>query len=122
MQCSKKRTEEIKEGTLGIIPYPSIESLQEFDSNGIDEQQYCYYACKAEKIKKKMDQAIKAFHEKDEYYWDLTQYDEFYAEYIEHNDKFQRQLERIRDILCALVFSLLVKRTPQGLVMRGNCQ
>ena len=64
----EEKTKETKEGTLGITPYPSTESLQEFDSDEIDEQQYWYYAYKAEKIKKKMDQAMKAFHEKDEYY------------------------------------------------------
>ena len=96
-----KETLRTTEEILGITPYPSSESLQEFDSGEIDEQQYWYYAYKAEKIKKKLDQAIKAFHEKDEYYWDVTQYDEFYAEYSEHNERLQRQLERIGDILSA---------------------
>ena len=50
---------------LGITPYPSSESLHEFGSEEIDLGEYWYYAVKAEQVKIKMDQATKAFHERD---------------------------------------------------------
>ena len=73
-----KRIEEIlrvKDEAPSLIPYPSSESLREFESDEIDFEQYWYYAMKAEQIKKKMDQATKAFHERDEYYRDPNLYD-----------------------------------------------
>ena len=42
-----KETLRTTEEVLGITPYPSSESLQEFDSEEINEQQYWYYAYKA---------------------------------------------------------------------------
>ena len=45
-----------------------------FESDEIDFEQYWYYAVKAEGIKKKMDQATKAFHERDEHYKDSMSY------------------------------------------------
>ena len=77
-----KRIEKIlkvKDEALSLLSYPSSESLQEFESDEIDFGQYWYYAIKAEQIKKKMDQAKKAFHERDEYYRDPKLYDSFYA-------------------------------------------
>ena len=75
-----KRIEEILK-VKGEVPsltlYPSLEILQEFESDEIDLGQYWYYAIKAEEIKKKMDQATKAFHKKDEYYRDPKLYDSF---------------------------------------------
>ena len=68
-----KRIEEIlkvKGEVPSLTSYPSLETLWEFESDEIDFGQYWYYAIKAEQIKKKMDQATKAFHEKDEYYRD----------------------------------------------------
>ena len=66
-----KRIEEIlkvKDEAPSLTSYPSSESLQEFESDKIDFEQYWYYVMKVEQIKKKMDQATKAFHERDEYY------------------------------------------------------
>ena len=60
-----KRIEEIlrvKDEAPSLISYPYSESLQEFESDEIDLGQYWYYVIKAEQIKKKMDQATKAFH------------------------------------------------------------
>ena len=65
-----KRIEEvlkIKDETLSLISYPSSDSLQEFESDEIDFGWYWYYAIKAEQIKKKVDQATRTFHERDEY-------------------------------------------------------
>ena len=85
-----KRIEEIlrvKDEAPILISYPSSESLQEFESDEINFEQNWYYAMKAEQIKKKMDQATKAFHERDEYYRDPKLYDSFYAEYTKHVGK-----------------------------------
>ena len=87
-------------GTLGaaeLVPvnltsYPSSESLPDFDIEEIDTQHYWYYAIKAERIKKKMDQATKAFSERDKVCQDLAHYDQAYAEYEQHNEKFHQQL------------------------------
>ena len=98
----EKATEEIpkaKDHVVGLTSYPSSESLHEFELKEIDSGQYWYYAVKAEQIKKKMDQATKAFHTKDEYYRDPKLYDSFYAEYARHIEKFQKQLESINEIL-----------------------
>ena len=65
----------------------------------IDFGQYWYYAIKAEQIKKKMDQVIKAFHEKDDYYRDPKLYDSFYAEYTKYIKKLHQQLQTINEIL-----------------------
>ena len=48
-----------------ILP---LRASREFESDEIDYGQYWYYAVKAEQIKKKMDQATKPFHERDEYH------------------------------------------------------
>ena len=84
---------------LGLMSYPSSESLHEFGSEEIDLGQYWYYAVKAEQVKKKMDQATKAFHMRDDYYRDPKLYDSFYAEYTKHIEKLQWQLESINKIL-----------------------
>ena len=97
-----KRIEEIlkvKDEAPSLTSYPSSESLQEFESDEIDFEQYWYYAIKAEQIKKKMDQATKAFHERDEYYRDPKLYDSFYAEYTKHVERLQHQLRTIDEIL-----------------------
>ena len=99
---SNKRIENIlktKDEVLGLTPYPSLESLCEFESEEIDLGQYWYYAVKAEQIKKKMDQATKAFHEKDDYCRDPKLYDSFYAEYTRHIEKLHQQLQAINEIL-----------------------
>ena len=93
-----KRIEEIlrvKDEALSLISYPSSESLQEFESDEIDFEQYWYYAAKTEQIKKKMNQATKAFHEWDEYYRDPKLYDSFYAEYTKHVERLHQQLKTV---------------------------
>ena len=96
-----KEVLENKDEAPSLIPYPSLESLQEFESDEIDSEQYWYYAIKAEKIKKKMDQATKAFHDRDEYHKDLKLYDSFYAEYTKQVEVLQHQLKAITEILSA---------------------
>ena len=64
-----------------LTSYPSSDSLQDFDSEEINTQHYWYYAIKAERIKKKMDQATKVFSERDKSCQDLAQYDQAYTEY-----------------------------------------
>ena len=71
----------------------------EFGSEEIDLGQYWYYAVKAEQIKKKMDQATKAFHEEDDYYRDPELYDNFYPEYTSHIERLHQQLKAINEIL-----------------------
>ena len=83
------------------ISYPSSESLQEFESDEIDFEQYWYYAIKAEQIKKKMEQATKAFHERDEYHKDPKLYDSLHAEYTKQVEGLQHQLKAITEILGA---------------------
>ena len=97
-----KRIEEllrIKDEAPSLISYPSSESLQEFESNEIDFGQYWYYAIKAEQIKKKVDQATRAFLERDEYYKDSKLYDSFYAEYTKHVERLHQQLKTVDEIL-----------------------
>ena len=97
-----KRIEEIlkvKDEAPSLMSYPSSESLQEFESDEIDFGQYWYYAAKAEHIKKKMDQATKAFHKQDEYYRDPKLYDSFYAEYTKHIERLHEQLKTVDEIL-----------------------
>ena len=97
-----KRIEEIlkvKGEVSSLTPYPSSESLQEFESDEIGFGQYWYYAIKAEQIKKKMDQATKAFHERDEYYRDPKIYNSFYAEYTKHIEGLHQQLKTVDEIL-----------------------
>ena len=97
-----KRIEDIlkiKDEVPGLTPYPSSESLHEFESDEIDLGQYWYYAIKAKQIKKKMDQATKAFHERDDHYRDPKLYDSFYAEYTKHIEKLHQQLRAINEIL-----------------------
>ena len=91
----------IKDEAPSLISYPSSESLQEFESDEINAEQYWYYAVKAEQIKKKMDQATRAFHERDEYHKDPKLYDSFYAEYTKQVERFQHQLKVITEILSA---------------------
>ena len=91
----------IKDEAPSLISYPSSESLQEFESGEIDFEQYWYYAVKAEQIKKKMDQATKAFHERDEYHKDPKLYDSLYAEYTKQVEGLQHQLKAVTGILSA---------------------
>ena len=42
-----------------------------------------------------MDQATRAFHERDEYYKDSKLYDSFYAEYTKHVEKLHQQLKTV---------------------------
>ena len=46
-----------------------------------------------------MDQATKAFHEKDDYYRNPKIYDSFDAEYTKHIEKLHQQLKAINEIL-----------------------
>ena len=46
-----------------------------------------------------MDQATKAFHERDEYYRDSKLYDSFYAEYTKHVKRLHQQLKTVDEIL-----------------------
>ena len=97
-----KRIEEvlkIKDEALSLISYPSSESLQEFESGEINFERYWYYAVKAEQIKKKMDQATRAFHERDEYYRDPKLYDSLYAKYTKQVEGLHHQLKAITGIL-----------------------
>ena len=96
-----KEVLENKDEAPSLISYPSSESLQEFESDEIDFEQYWYYAIKAEQIKKKMDQAIKAFHDRDEYHKDPKLYDSLYAEYTKQVEGLQHQLKAITEILSA---------------------
>ena len=93
-----EKISKVEDDVVGLTPYPSSESLREFGLEEIDLGQYWYYAVKPEQIKKKMDQATKAFHEKDDYYQDSKLYDSFYAEYTKHIEKLQKQLESINEI------------------------
>ena len=70
----------VKDEASSLISYPSSESLQEFESDEINAEQYWYYAVKTEQIKRKMDQATRTFHERDEYHKDPKLYDSLYAE------------------------------------------
>ena len=93
---SNKRIEDIlktRDEVLGLTPYPSSESLLEFGSEEIDLGQI------KKQIKKKMDQATKAFHEKDDYYRNPKLYDSFYAEYTSHIEWLHQQLKAINEIL-----------------------
>ena len=82
-----------------LTSYPSSESLQDLDFEEIDTQHYWYYVVKAERIKRKMDQAAKAFSERDKNCHDLAQYDQACAEYKQHNEKLHHQLVVIKDML-----------------------
>ena len=97
-----KRIEEIlkvKDEAPSLTSYPSSETLQEFESDEIDFERYWYYAVKAEQIKKEMDQATKAFHERHEYYRDSKLYDSFYAEYTKHVERLHQQFKTVDEIL-----------------------
>ena len=97
-----KRIEEvlkIKDEASSLISYPSSESVQKFKSDEIDFEQYWYYAVKAEQIRKKMDQATIAFHERDEYYRDPKLYDSLYAEYTKQVEGLHHQLRAVDRIL-----------------------
>ena len=99
-----KRIKEVlktKDEAPSLISYPSSESLQELESDEIDFEQYWYYAVKAEQIKKKMDQATRAFHERDEYHKDPKLYDSLYAEYTKQVEGLQHQLKAVTEILSA---------------------
>ena len=96
-----KEVLKIKDEAPNFISYPSSESLQEFESDEIDFEQYWYYAIKAEQIKKKMDQATRAFHERDEYHKDPKLYDSLYAEYTKQVEGLQHQLKAVNGILSA---------------------
>ena len=46
-----------------------------------------------------MDQATKAFHERDEYYRDSKLYVNFYAEYTKDVERLHQQLKTVDEIL-----------------------
>ena len=46
-----------------------------------------------------MDQATRAFHERDECYKDSKLYDSFYAEYTKHVKRLHQQLKTVDGIL-----------------------
>ena len=46
-----------------------------------------------------MDQATRAFHERDEYYKDSKLYDSLYAEYTKHVEGLHQQLKAVDGIL-----------------------
>ena len=94
-----KEVLKIKDEAPSLMSYPSSESLQEFESDEIDFKQYWYYAVKAKQIKQKMDQATRAFHERDEYYKDPKLYDSLYAEYAKQVEGLQHQLKAITEIM-----------------------
>ena len=89
----------IQDEPPSLISYPSSESLQKLESGEIDFEQYWYYAIKADRIKKKMDQATRAFHERDECYRDPKLYDNLYAEYTKQVEGLQHQLKAVTEIL-----------------------
>ena len=88
-----------KMAPVRLTSYPSSESLQDLDFEEIDTQHYWYYVIKAERKKKKMDQAAKAFTERGKSCHDLAQYDQAYAVYKQHNEKLHHQLVIIKDML-----------------------
>ena len=94
-----KEVLKIKDEAPSLISYPSSESLQKLESDEIDFEQYWYYAIKADRIKKKMDQATRAFHERDECYRDPKLYDSLYAEYTKQVEGLQHQLKAVTEIL-----------------------
>ena len=94
-----KEVLKIKDEAPSLISYPSSESLQEFESDEIDFEQYWYYTVKADQIKKKMDQATRAFHERDECYRDPKLYGSLYAEYTKQVEGLQHQLRVVTKIL-----------------------
>ena len=94
-----KEVLKIKDEAPSLISYPSSESLQKLESDEIDFEQYWYYAIKADRIKKKMDQAKRAFHERDECYRDPKLYDSLYAEYTKQVEGLQHQLKAVTEIL-----------------------
>ena len=94
-----KEVLKIKDEAPSVISYPSSESLQKLESDEIDFEQYWYYAIKADRIKKKMDQATRAFHERDECYRDPKLYDSLYAEYTKQVEGLQHQLKAVTEIL-----------------------
>ena len=49
-----KKVLKAKDEAPSLVSYPSSESLQEFESDEINAEQYWYYTVKAEQIKKKM--------------------------------------------------------------------
>ena len=59
-----KEVLKIKDEAPSLISYPSSESLQEFESDEIDFEQYWYYAVKAEQIKKENGSNSKSFPRK----------------------------------------------------------
>ena len=46
-----------------------------------------------------MDQATRAFNERDKYYRDSKLYDSFYAEYTKHVERLHQQLKTVDEIL-----------------------
>ena len=94
-----KKVLKIKDEAPSLISYPSSESLQKLESDEIDFEQYWYYAIKADRIKKKMDQTTRAFHERDECYRDPKLYDSLYAEYTKQVEGLQHQLKAVTEIL-----------------------
>ena len=52
-----------------------------------------------------MDQATKAFHEKDEYYRDPKLNDRFYAEYTRHIERLHQQLKIVLYICYGKLYS-----------------
>ena len=96
-----KEVLKIKDEAPSLISYPSSEILQEFKSDEIDFEQYWHYAVKADRIKKKMDQATKAFHDRDEYHKDPELYDSLFAEYTKQVEGLQHQLKAVTEILNA---------------------
>ena len=94
-----KEVLKIKDEAPSLISYPSSESLQKLESDEIDFEQYWYYAIKADRIKRKMDQATRAFHERDECYRDPKLYDSLYAEYTKQVEGLQHQLKAVTEIL-----------------------
>ena len=96
-----KEVLKVKDEASCPISYPSSESLQEFESDEINFEQYWYYAVKTDQIKKKMDQATRAFHDRDECYRDPKLYDSLYAEYTNQVEGLQHQLKAVTEILNA---------------------
>ena len=47
-----------------------------------------------------MDQATKAFHERDEYYKDSKLSDSLYTKYTKHVEGLHQQLKAVDEILC----------------------
>ena len=97
-----KEVLKIKDEAPSLISYPSSESLQEFESDEIDFEQYWYYAVKAEQNKKETWIKQQKLSTKGmNIIKDPKLYDSLYAEYTKQVEGLQHQLKAVTEILSA---------------------